>query len=169
MNTLIEEYLQKLATARAELLRVFEATEQKDHAPEGKWTAQQILTHLYLSENGIARIFRSAERVCQHHPPLSDEQLADERRHMAEQFLDRSIKLTAPERITPVEAMADSEQQLKASRQMLLDCSAELSDEQLRSLSFPHPLRGDISLYGWLWFVAHHEMRHTEQLQELGH
>jgi len=58
-------------------------------------------------------------------------------------------------------------QELSISRDLLVDAAHLLSDVQMRSLTFVHPLRGKLSMYGWLWFVACHERRHLEQIRSL--
>ena len=75
----------------------------------------------------------------------------------------------APERIDPAALKGDVDvvNDLLSSRALLLEHAPKLSDELLRALQFSHVLRGNLTLYGWLWFVACHERRHTAQMLEL--
>ncbi len=163
-------YLHELANARAELLRVYHRISDPDaRTSDQSWSAREILHHLYLSENGIARIFSSAERVCESADAYSDELLERERDGLSTFLSNREQKVDAPARIQPVDLSAEHDvvQELSVSRDLLVSAAGSLRDEQLRSLFFVHPLRSKLSLYGWLWFVARHERRHIEQIRAL--
>ncbi len=158
----------ELAAAREALLGVYARVSDPNVPPsDGGWTARQIMHHLYLSENGIARVYRAVERVATPCELFNDEKLLAERDVLSAWVSNRDIKVEAPDRIQPLELGYDVDvlAQLAVSRDLLIDFSNSLSDEHLRSYTFLHPIRGALSLYGWLWFVAAHERRHTEQLR----
>jgi uncharacterized damage-inducible protein DinB len=164
-------YLDMLDKTRKELLGMYEEFgESATLRPnEFTWSAHDILSHLYLSEFGIAKMIRVFGRVATPHAAFSDEQLEQERATLSEVLSNRTEKHNAPDTIKPTDASVQTDilSSLQQSRELLLSSAQKLTDEQLRSYSFPHPIRGNLTLYGWLWFVATHELRHTEQMREL--
>lgn len=171
VNSYIRVYLDMLDSTRKELLKTYDGFgESATTRPnEFTWSAHDILAHLHLSEFGIAKMIRVFGRVATPHPPFTDEQLEQERLILSEVLSDRTTKHNAPEPIKPNDATAQTDvyASIQDSRELLLSSAQKLTDEQLRSHSFAHPIRGNLTLYGWLWFVATHELRHLEQMKQL--
>ena len=164
-----ELYLDELVRTRTKLLETYHAIADPSLAPEGRWSARHILHHLMLAESSSAKIFRAADRVCTPCEPYDDAALEQERDIQTISFKDRSVRIEAPERTRPEELSADLDvvAELIASRTQLLNYVKTIDDDKMRSLRFTHAIRGDITLFGWLWFIAQHESRHTQQLMEL--
>ncbi len=167
---MIKHYHDELSAARTELLRVYHRVPDPNVKKDiTTWSAREIMHHLFLSEQGIAKVYRALDRVCAPCPAYSDGDLEQERDGLTSFLANRNERVQAPERIQPIDLdeSVDVLAELHSSRDLLMSQSGARSDEQLRSFTFPHVLRGNLSLYGWLWFIAQHERRHTEQIRLL--
>ena len=56
---------------------------------------------------------------------------------------------------------------LETSRRELLSAVAEGDGLALGTVTYPHPLLGDLNLYQWILFVGQHEARHAGQIREI--
>lgn len=163
-----EHYLEEARHAREVLLGA--AVRCKDLVPgAGRWSAVDNLQHCCIAEKSITGIFLRAERIATSCEPMNAERLSQERRFTSMALADRTRRVEAADRLVPVSAMSFDEvlAALEHSRSALLNAVRSKSDLQLRSLVFAHPIRGDMSLYGWLWFVACHERRHAGQIEQI--
>ncbi|MBL7998231.1 MAG: DinB family protein, partial [Candidatus Kapabacteria bacterium] len=106
-----------------------------------------------------------------HHEPADDATLLAERERITRKLGNVEKKVEAPETIRPDRSeslnpdscLAD----IASTRSFLIEQSGKLTDDILRSNSFPHPFLGNLTLYGWLWFISQHELRHAHQMQNL--
>lgn len=164
---ILEEYIVEADRARDYLLSC--ATRHKESVPPaGRWSAADVLEHCCITEKSIAGILLRADRIATPCEPMSDDRLTEERHITTGALSDRTRRVMASDRLQPVEH-PDFEvilANLQRSREALFNAARARSDLQLRSMVFAHPLRGDLSLYGWLWFAACHERRHAEQIVE---
>ena len=168
-TTMLQQYLHETEQARVALLALYQSIPDNNNAPEGRWSAREILYHLYKTELGIAKIYRAGARAATMHIAKTDEELTSEHNGLQEVVERRDVKIIAPDHIQPSDLPPDIDvvELLAQSRSMLLQYIALRTDDDLRSMSFAHPVRGLLTLYGWITFVGVHEQRHTEQMSEL--
>jgi hypothetical protein len=58
--------------------------------------------------------------------------------------------------------------ELKQVRERTLEFIGETMERDLSKYCMPHPFLGILNAYGWLQLIASHEVRHTEQMWEIG-
>lgn len=169
MNLVLEkeQIVHFLHDVRDEALCRYSIVPDKNaHCNDNHWSANQILRHLEKSEIGIAKIFRSADRVCRQHIPMPKQDIAPIFEKMKLSLLNRKKKTTAPESVVPEDVLPSQNmvEDITRSRRFLLENIMQFDDLALASYSFRHPLLGDLPLIMWIAFIALHELRHTEQL-----
>ncbi|HSJ39270.1 MAG TPA: DinB family protein [Planococcus sp. (in: firmicutes)] len=136
--------------------------EQLNHKPaQGKWSVMQILDHLQLMENVIARnIAKELERETSKKAMKKPIQIT----------VSRAIKVDAPSYTQPSDDFVNlsaMKVKLEASRTRLNQIYDNASEEALKSKSLPHPVFGKVPLIQWFPFVGLHEKRHLKQLESL--
>jgi hypothetical protein len=57
--------------------------------------------------------------------------------------------------------------ELRGVRERTLAFIQETSGRDLSKYSMAHPFLGTLNAYGWLQFIASHEIRHTKQMREI--
>ncbi|HEY0426230.1 MAG TPA: DinB family protein [Pyrinomonadaceae bacterium] len=144
--------------------------EQANFLPEGeKWTAANIVEHLSMVENSMARI--SAKLL---NEAKSKGEKSSGEAKISEEFLQKLVtgkdqKFEAPERVHPsgqlsitesLAAMDENGQKLEELRPLFE--SVECSD-----FKFPHPAFGNLSAHEWLALLGGHTARHLRQIQNI--
>lgn len=162
-----------LRTSRDELLAAAAAVPDERWTdaplPEG-WSAAQVLEHLRIVEHGVLRLLQKlgAEARAAGHPlesvtdPVIDQAFIARTR-------DRTQRIEAPPRVTPVAAPARTEALAGIARERA-DLLAAMTDSDglaLGTLTWVHPVLGPLNLYQWLVFVGAHELRHAAQLRDI--
>jgi len=125
------------------------------------WSIAQILEHLYLTELSVARqMKKAAERA---DTPIPGEK-------PIRLLLDRSRRVKVPipaiEPSDDYKTLVSLKEKLYQSRKVLTCVLRDLTPDQLKRSSMPHPLFGVMSLKQWVEFVGLHEQRHLEQIKE---
>lgn len=133
--------------------------ELNEKPAQGKWSAMQILDHLQLMENVIARnISKELERGSSKKAMKKPIQLT----------VSRAIKVKAPSYTVPTEefiTLEKMEEKMSASRKLLNEIYDNTEEESLKTKSLPHPVFGKVPLIQWFPFVGLHEKRHLKQLE----
>jgi len=166
---MIDLYLKQCEDARLYLLAC--ADRRKDIAVrEGAWTARDILEHCLLVEHSICGVILKAPGIATACEARSDAELEQERAMIMATVPHREHRYEEAERLQPQghHAYGEGCEQLEVSRHSFLRVVERRSDAEMRSFVFPHALRGEMSLYGWTCFAACHELRHAEQILQLG-
>jgi hypothetical protein len=170
-----DDRLEELRRSRALLLQEIEAAKTAS-APgpsrSSAWSAAEVVYHVHLSEKSIARMLRKALESTVRSTVAEAVQLRAEWERIRSLIgIDRA-KVQAPPRVVPENApdLADGVELLRESRQQLLAAIGKATYDDLRSVSMPHPFRvvGTLTGAGWLSVVAYHDLRHAEQVRELG-
>src|SRR5699024_5754007 len=84
--------------------------------------------------------------------------------------LDRSKKYQAPDFLQPKNISNNKNETLEklcTSRQSLLDILSKYEDKDFTSIPAKHIAFGTISLKQWITFIALHEKRHIDQINEI--
>ncbi|MET0753197.1 MAG: DinB family protein [Pyrinomonadaceae bacterium] len=144
--------------------------EQANFLPEGeKWTVANLVEHISMVENGIARI--SAKL-------LGEAQAAGGKTSgeakISESFLEkaawgRTQKFEAPERTHPSGKLtiAESLAKLDENRLKLEELRPLFESVECSDFKFPHPAFGNMSAHEWLALIGGHELRHMQQIKKI--
>ncbi|RLQ92187.1 DinB family protein [Planomicrobium sp. Y74] len=145
--------------------RIFKAVEElsdeklNKKPAEGKWSPMQILDHLHLMENVIARnISKELDRGNSKKAMKKPIQLT----------VSRTIKVDAPSYTEPSEdfiTLVEMTEKLASSRANLNAVYDNAPKELLKTKSMPHPVFGKVPLFQWFPFIGLHEKRHLKQLE----
>ena len=133
-----------------------------------RWSVVEVLEHLARVERGIAKLLvvRGQETPPGLAAELAEAQLTAER---IARLRSRSERLVAPDRIQPAGTSTPSEAltQLDDARRALRSAFLGAAPASLDGLTHQHPVLGALTLRAWVEFVAHHEARHADQIQEI--
>ena len=135
---------------------------------DGEWSAAENLAHLALVESNVAMLMeKTIGAACEKGigPDTSEESFMNSidrwRVH------DPITRISAPPRIIPDadKTVAESVASLEQSREKLKKVILENSGLDLRAITRPHPVLGELDMYQWALFVAQHEERHRKQME----
>jgi len=161
-------YMDSTRAALVKTARGTNASFARIRPRDGAWSAQEVLAHLAIVENGVAARMAKAIAAARAEgigPDVSDESFM----HTLDAFriADPDAKMSAPPRIIPENAggIEESLTSLAASRELLKKTLIESSDIDLHSVKFPHPVLNEIDTFQWALFVAQHEERHRKQIE----
>jgi uncharacterized damage-inducible protein DinB len=153
--------LTKLRTTREELIKsVMELTEEQFNLKPAsdKWSAAQVLHHLYTSEKGTVKSLRKN---------LVLESEAAEDKDFS--FIsDRSRKVKTQNE--PPEDFFNKEDVcalLLESRESLEKLVEETGEATFSEKSIDHPAFGRMNLKNMVEFIGLHEKRHMDQIEEI--
>ena len=156
-----------LAKSRSGLLRAAEAIPPdawKTSPSEGRWSAAELIAHLIQVERSV---IAKADRILQH-PPKPVPLL--KRLHLPMALVEsRWVRRKSPIPIesTLLKSKEEMLDDLRAARERTQAFLEETSGRDLSDYYWPHPALGVLSLYGWIRFLASHEVRHTKQMWEI--
>ena len=161
--------LQHLDQTRTLFLRAVEGLSEAQwrfKPAADRWSIAECAEHLAAAEKRIRGTV--VEMLSQ---PASAEKAAaaaGKVERVIELMADRGRKFQAPEPVIPTgrwESMADTVKAFRAERSETLELAEE--GENLRSYTAEHPGFGELTAYGWLFFLSSHTARHTEQIEEV--
>jgi hypothetical protein len=144
--------------------------EQANFLPEGeKWSVANLVEHISMVENGIARISAKLLGEAQ----TKGEKTSGEAK-ISENFLQkaawgRTQKFEAPERVHPSGKLtiAESLAKLDENRLKLEELRPLFESVECSDFKFPHPAFGDMSAHEWLALIGGHELRHMQQIKKI--
>jgi transcriptional accessory protein Tex/SPT6 len=133
------------------------------------WTIREIVEHISIVENGMARISAKLLSKAEASSGANDGKVkigADFLRQAGE---IRDRKLKAPEMVVPTggQTLAESVTKLKENRQMLEDLRERFEKIETLDFTFPHPAFGDLNAHEWLALIGGHEARHIAQIEKI--
>lgn len=137
--------------------------------PEGRWSHIETAYHIHLTEKSVTRGIQKFLDAPERHEPKSEEELRAMWHTMIKVLPNRSLSFPAPERLTPLNppSLPEIIELLHSSRAYLLQTIDGHSYQELASISFPHPIFGALTGVSWITMIAHHELRHIDQMREL--
>lgn len=173
MHPRIAELAEYVDAQRAALMAAADSvpTDRWTTAPNaGTWSVAELLEHLYKVEHSCARVIAKRAAVAREagHPlevaTSSKLGALDDRG-----LLDRSARITAPERVAPTGTLGAVEARaaVERSRAELHAAIATADGLALESVREVHARFGEIDLYQWILFVGQHEARHAQQMTEI--
>ena len=136
---------------------------------EGKWTIANIVEHIAIVQEGMARISAKLLSEAQNRGGQSDgkAKISEDFVKNALESLDK--KLEAPERVRPSGkvSIAESLAKMEETRQKLVDLRPLFESVECSDFKFPHPFLGDLTAHEWLALVGGHEIRHIRQIKNI--
>ena len=163
----MDAYLERLQEAIASATRGMSSEDLRRH-PEGKWSAAEVLEHLYLTYHGTVKGF---ERCLREGKPLARMPVLNDRMktfvvtglgHMPE-------GRKAPERAQPrgmaaEEVMREIGPRLSAMDNLIAQCEARFGK---RTRVLDHPILGPLTARQWRKFHWVHGRHHLKQIKRL--
>ena len=155
------------ATLLARVARVPNALLAQRPAP-GRWSVVEVLEHLTRVEGGVTRLLELRGRELPASPP-ADPTVARLTAERVARLRDRLERMEAPERIRPSGTLAPEEalRQLAEARAALRAAYRAADPAALDGQTHTHPFLGTFTLATWVEFLAHHEARHADQVEEI--
>ena len=163
----LEPLIRKLARAQRDLLSAAD-TVPPDHWKishrHGVWCAAQLVAHLIIVERSV---IAKADRVLQHPPkPVS----FLKRFHLPLALVEkRLIRRNTPMPLD-LQLIREKEEmlaELRHVRERSLAFTEETQGRDLSQYRWRHPFLGSFNVYGWLAFIASHQIRHARQMREI--
>jgi hypothetical protein len=164
----LDDHKHNLQITREAFLEELAKPHGEPHA--GRWSALEIAYHVHIIERGVVRgLQKKLASLEKPAPPALQDEIRGQWRHNHAGFINRAIKLTAPDAVLPLNppSMEDVLTLLAESRSGLLTVIDSSSYDELAAVTMPHPIFGRMNGQLWLDMVAQHEARHIEQMQEL--
>ncbi len=130
----------------------------------GAWSAGEVLAHLAMAEEAI---IGGVERIIASPPvPLPFWKSIHLSPRLA-QF--RQVKRQSPIPLDPTLVLdkAESIARHTALRGRSLELFAKNSGRDLAAYRVKHPFFGYLNFYQWFATIGYHELRHTQQIQEI--
>lgn len=145
------------------------APESLSRKPEdGSWSAAQVLEHLALVEDGMARICAKLLRKAE------ADGAASCGIGVSENFMNggaklADIKVKAPEMVEPSGAMPieDALLKMRNAHETFVGLKSKFEEFNASSHTFPHPYLGELTAVEWLVLAGEHKRRHTRQIKNI--
>jgi DinB family protein len=151
----------------ARVARVPDERRTRRPAPD-RWSVAEVLEHLARVEGGVTKLLVSRGRD---RPAEALQTAPDTRLTVARiaQLRSRAERFQAPERIQPSGALGATEalRKLAETRDALCEAFRAADPAALDGQTHTHPILGTLTLRGWVEFLAHHEARHGDQIEEI--
>ncbi len=133
------------------------------------WSVAEIVTHLAIVEQQIARLMAGSVRWARDNgvaAETSDESVLACLDAFSIANPTRRMKAPAIVDVSGEANMKEAVKSLESSRLALRQALADGDGLDLASVTRPHPLLGELTLYQWAVLVAHHEERHRRQIEQ---
>ena len=167
----IQEVLDQISKQRQGLLAASSGLSeaQLDYKPaEDQWSITDILHHMALTDESSVRLagmmLKQAEEAKLPADPTPEASVMGS----LDEFMPKlsGSKVQAPDRVAPRSHLpaAESIARLMASREKVVETWQHLGEYDLSTVTYPHPLLGDLNAYQWLIIAGRHESRHTDQI-----
>lgn len=163
----MDAYLQRLQEAIASATRGMSAEDLRRH-PEGKWSALEVLEHLYLTYTGTTKAF---ERCLQAGKPLARRPLLKDRLrtfvvtglgHLSEGR--KAPERTQPRGMTADEVTREIGPRISAMDEVIAQCESRFGK---RTRMLDHPILGPLTAGQWRKFHWVHGQHHLKQIRKL--
>ncbi|MFC7370595.1 DinB family protein [Fictibacillus iocasae] len=154
-------FIQEQRRMLVEYVNRFTEEQLNQRTEPGKWSAMQVLEHLYLIEKSITAMIQK------HLDGGDHRSIPAKPIHLT---VDRSTKVDAPAYVIPSEDIQTWHSiisKLDASRHELLRLIQSTQKQKLNIKGFSHPVFGLLSLDQWVEFIGYHEKRHLLQIEEI--
>ncbi len=157
-NAIREKTKQLIASLTAEQTAVL---------PDGeKWTISEIVEHIAIVQNGMAKISAKLLTEAQAAGKSSDGAARLSENFTAKAAEARQLKFEAPDRVRPTgkQSIEESLVKMDEARDELEKLRPLFESVECSDFKFPHPFMGDLTAHEWLALVGGHEARHLQQI-----
>ncbi len=171
VSATLREIWEETAAARRRLLaEVRDLTEAQlafQPAP-GQWSIGEILDHLCLAEQSIARVLSRILQQAAGRGLIGGPGSLE----AAPQRIDQALydaPAAAPESVRPMPGLPLPRllAGLEASRERLLQVSGRADGRAVGNVTIPHFQLGELDFYQWLALPAAHEAKHLAQIRRI--
>jgi DinB family protein len=170
----IQDYIAQLTSGRDYVNKTADSISWPVDArpvPE-RWSAAEILYHLYLSEKRILGNLRKTLQSGERHERKHDKYLLSEWEAINKVTTDPEVKFTAPAALAPSDTppLDEIRRLLDENRKELVQFVKGSSIDDLASYSMLHPAPnvGNLTGVGWLSILVMHDIRHGNQIERIG-
>lgn len=142
--------------------------EQTAVLPDGeKWTIAEIVEHIAIVQDGMAKISAKLLTQAQAAGAASDGAARLSGNFAAKAAEAATLKFEAPDRVRPTgnQSIEDSLKKMDAARGELEKLRPLFESVECSDYKFPHPFFGDLTAHEWLALVGGHEARHLKQIE----
>lgn len=156
------ELLTAIEEQGAQLQQLFSALPEKgiNAIPyKDSWTAAQLLTHVMLSTQGMAKVMEMPGKA-------ADRNAGEKIAELKASFLDFSSKMQSPEEIVPKPGPYEKEATLNALKAAFASLKDTAANTELTDLVEGLPF-GPVTKLELLHFVVYHTMRHVHQMKKI--
>ncbi len=160
----------QLAQSRERLILVVEglSDEQRRFRPaEDRWSIADCVEHIAVVENIVLR--KIQEILLAPPEPGRQAEVHGKEQLILEKVPLREVRVQGPAAFMPQNRWPDFEDLMlhfEATRERSVRFSA-VTQADLRSHFFPHPILGVLDCYQWLLLVSAHCERHVRQMEEV--
>jgi hypothetical protein len=162
----MDSYLERLHRAIASVTQGI-CEKDLERRTDGKWSAAEVLEHLYLTYTGTSKAF---ERCLQAGKPLAT---APTLKYRVAAFLvtevgyfpggRKSPDHASPKGISPEKVVADIGPQIAAMDKIIAQCEERFGS---RKIVLDHPVLGPLTASQWRKFHWIHGRHHVKQIME---
>lgn len=142
--------------------------EQTTLLPEGeKWTIAEIVEHIAIVQDGMAKISAKLLTQAQAAGKASDGAARLSENFAAKAAEAANLKFEAPDRVRPTgnQSVEESLRKMDTARGELEKLRPLFESVECSDFVFPHPFMGDLTAHEWLALVGGHEARHLRQIE----
>lgn len=174
LHARIEELLEHLDETRAALIDsvAHVAPARRAARPaDGRWSVGEVLDHVHRVESGYTRLLTKRVADARARGHASETETSSILGTVDSGLLtDRSRRIQAPELVVPREGATVDEAltALDGSRAALRAALADASGLALGTITHQHPFFGTLNMYQWGVVLGFHDLRHAEQIREIG-
>lgn len=143
--------------------------EQKSDLPDGeKWTIAEIVEHIAIVQDGMAKISAKLLTQAQAAGKSSDGAARLSENFAAKAVEAQKLKFEAPDRVSPTgkQTVEESLTKIEETQRALKDLRPLFESVECSDFKFPHPFMGDLTAHEWLALVGGHEARHLRQISD---
>jgi uncharacterized damage-inducible protein DinB len=162
------DYLEESRKKFLESIQGLSEAQWKFKSAPDRWSVAEVAEHIAISEETILGLV--TERVMKSPAtPEKRESAKGKEQMVREMITNRTQKAQAPEMLKPTNRWATQAELTKAfqaSRDTTIKY-VKTTQEELRSHFAPHPVFKDLDAYQWLFLIAGHSERHTDQIKEV--
>ena len=137
------------------------------HAAEDRWSIADCIEHITVVENNV---LGNIQKILQSAPePARQAEVQGKDQVILEKVPARERRVKGPAEVMPKGRWPNSDELLRqfelARERSVRFCGVTQAD--LRSHFFPHPILGLLDCYQWLLFLGTHCERHVRQIEEV--
>ena len=160
-----KEASEKLCDALSDL----STEERKMRFEDEKWSIEEIVEHISIVEEGMAKICRKLLRKAREEGTGGPSKVSISEGYRNKSVEIATLKVEAPEIVHPTgtRTIEDSSEKM-AQNQLLFDEIRPMFNEvDGIEMKFPHPFLGPLSAQEWLLLSGEHKIRHIGQIKRV--